>query len=407
MADIPLVPLETWLLACVAVLSPLSAIADETAAPYMHEKAALFDRIVAEALQDQALTYQGANAFLNVALFGKVLQDTSFGRRSCQDEPSARGANDTREEHAKAAAEHARKIAERVASSTTELPDRPGFPRGAAASFARVLRALRDSGDPDAIAGALESPELALFLLDPAEAGYCRLVAAQGEEARFARAGELERSGIRRLELAANDESHSMLLHLYRPNRVLSNLGKAAGTLPIPGETETRGRLADYASRLAPLKGSVREPREQLEPFTFPKKNPPASVLDDPRNRLSSDQKYPLRMNMPIELAALRRQLAAGERRPSFSEEQWRALRLITESCAKLRDAPDFFLLRVVTEPGATNGRYVWALGDERAVGVSVHLALLDRLARHDPKKRLRELHRELDFYCSAIAEGK
>lgn len=362
----------------------------------MHEKAALFDRIVAEALQDQALNYQGANAFLNVALFGKLLQDVSFGRRSCQEEPSVRGADDSRDARAKAAAEYAREIAQRVVSSTTELPDRPGFPREAAASFARVLRELRDSGDPDAIAGVLAFPEFALFLLDPAQAGYCQLVAARGEEARFARAVELERSGIRRLELAANDESRSLLLHLYRPSRVLANLGRTAGALASPGETETRDRLSGYASRLAPLRVIVRE-----------KRLPAATALDDPRNRLPSDQKHPLQMNMPIELAALRRQLAAGARRPSFSEEQWRALSLITESCAKLRDAPDFFLLRVVTEPGATSGRYVWALGDERSVGVSVHLALLDRLARHDPKKRQRELRRELDFYCSAIAEVK
>lgn len=391
-------PVIAVLVSCAAVLTAGTAKAED--------KAALFDRVVSEALQDRALEYRGANAFLNVGLFGKPLQEVAFGRSACEDERLTHGAEDGARGRAKAAAEYAREIADRVVSSTTELPDRPGFERARAASFARILRELQDSGDMEGFDAALASPALALFLLSPAQAGYCNVVPAGSAELRVARVLEFERSGIRRLERATGDELRSTLLHLYRPKRVLDNLKSASVALALPDEEEVRARLSGYAARLAPLRWAVREGRDRLDPFTFPKGKPlVVSALDDPRNQLPPGLKYTLQMNMPIEMGSLRRELASGARRPSFSEEQWRALKLLAESCQKLSTAPDFYTLRVVTEPAATSGRFVWALGDDRVVGASIQLALLGRLAGHEPKKRQRELRRELDFYCRAIAE--
>lgn len=366
------------------------------------DKGALLDRLVLEGLEDPSLVFEGANVLLNAGLFDKPLRDVAFGRKTCGELDPAKTSDDYRTDRIKSAGDYARSIARQDVSRTTELPESEDFPRQAAVSFARMIEEVRDSGGLNAIDGILSSPGLVLFLLDPEEAGYCRRVAVGSVEDRLSQSYELKRTGIRRLERLETSESATITLYLYRPRRLVDSIQSASRDPSPPGVDELRGRLADYAARMAPLERFVRTRDRE----SFPSKSRTRNVLDDPRNRLPPDLKYELQMNMPIELGALRREIAGGTRRPSFSADQWRALELLAASCASLSKAQDFFVLRIVTDPATTNGRYVSGLGDDRLVGVSIQLAAFDRVARLDPKKS-RPLRRELDFLCSAVAAVK
>lgn len=381
-----------------------AANADEPLPAVTQDKAILLDLLVLEGLEDPSLTFEGANVLLNAGFFGKPLRDVAFGRKTCDELDPAKTSDDSRTDLIKSAGDYARKIARLDVSRTTELPESEDFPLQAAASFARLLEQFRDSGDLNAIDGILSSPELVLFLLDPKEAGYCRRVAVGSTEDRLSQSYELKRIGIRRLERLETSETASLTFYLYRPRRVLDSIQSAAHDPSPPGVDELRGRLADYAARMAPLERFVRANLGTRDRYPSRKaKSRTQNVLDDPQNRLPSELKYELQMNMPIEMGALRREFAGGKRRPSFSEDQWRALELLTTSCAALSKAQDFFVLRIVTDPATTDGRYISRLGDDRLVGVSIQLATLDRIARLDPKKS-RPLRRELDFLCSAVA---
>lgn len=380
-----------------------AANADESLLAATQDKGILLDRLVLNGLEDPTLDFEGANVLLNTGFFGKPLRDAAFGRRTCDGVIPA--GNDTRAARTKSASEYAWKIANRVVSSSTELPASEDFPRQTAASFARLLSEFRDSGDSNAFDGIMSSPELIAFLLDPREAGFCQQVSGGSKEARISSALELNRVGIRRLERPGTGETASVVLYLYRPKRVLELIQDVARDPSPTGAQGIRGRLADYAARMAPLERFVRISRIALDPYTFPKtRSRTGSVLDDPRNRLPPDLKYELQMNMPIEMGSLRREIAGGKRRPSFNADQWRALELLVGSC--LPPDKDFCVLRVVTDPAFTDGRYVGPLGDDRLVGVTIQLAALDRIARIDPKKP-RPLRLELNFLCSAVAAVK
>lgn len=383
-----------------------AANADEPLPTVAQDKAVLLDRLVLEGLEDPSLVFEGANVLLNAGLFDKPLRDVAFGRKTCGELDPANTSGDSRTDRIKSAGDYARRIARRDASHTTELPESEDFPRQAAASFARLLEEVRDSGGLNAIDGILSSPGLVLFLLDPEEAGYCRRVAVGSVEDRLSQSYELKRIGIRRLERLETSESATITLYLYRPRRLVDSIQSASRDPSPPGVDELRGRLADYAARMAPLERIIRRNPGARDQESSPSKSRTRNVLDDPRNRLPPDLKYELQMNMPIEAGALRREFAGGTRRPSFSADQWRALELLAASCASLSKAQDFFVLRIVTDPATTNGRYVSGLGDDRLVGVSIQLAALDRVARLDPKKS-RPLRRELDFLCSAVAAVK
>jgi hypothetical protein len=380
-----------------------AANADEPLPAAMQDKGILLDRLILNGLEDPTLEFEGANVLLNTGFFGKPLRDVAFGRRTCDGGiPSG---NDTRLARTKSASEYAWKIADRVVSSSTEMPASEDFPRQTAASFARLLSEFRDSGDSNAFDGIMSSPELIVFLLDPREAGYCQQVTVGSKEARISRAFEFNRVGIRRLERPGTGEAASVVLYLYRPKRVLDLIQDVAHDPSPTGAQEIRGRLADYAARISPLERFSRIGHIALDPYSFPKtRSRTGNVLDDPRNRLPADLKYELQMNMPIEIGVLRREIAGGNRRPSFNADQWRALELLTGSC--LPSDKDFYVLRVVTDPAFTDGRYVGPLGDDRLVGVTIQLAALDRIARLDPKKS-GPLRRELNFLCSAVAAIK
>lgn len=382
-----------------------AANADEPLPTAAQAKAVLLDRLILDGLEDPTLEFEGANVLLNVGLFGKPLRDAAFGRRTCGDIDLAGKSDDTRAERMKSAVDYARMIASRDASRAAELPESEDFSRRAAASFSRLLEEFRDSGDLNAIGGILSSPELVLFLLDSREAGYCRRVAIGSVEARLSRTFELSRVGIRRLERPMAGDPASITFYFYRPWRVVDSIQSVAHDPSPPGIDDLRGRLADYAARMAPLDRFIRSDLGFLDHHESPKaKSRTRNILDDPRNRLPQELKYELQMNMPIEMGALRRELAEGKRRPTFNAEQWRALGLLAGSC--LPSDKDFYVLRVVTDPATTDGRYVGPLGDDRLVGVTIQLAALDRIARLDPKKSA-PLRRELNFLCSAVAAVK
>ncbi|MBI2787303.1 MAG: hypothetical protein HYX59_01350 [Elusimicrobia bacterium] len=385
----------------------LMANADEPLPAVAQDKGVLLDRLILAGLEDPALTFEGANVLLNSGFFDKPLRDAAFGRKTCDELDPATTSDDYRTDRIKSAGDYARRIARQDASHTTELPESEDYPRQAAASFARLLEEIRDSGGLNAIDGILSSPGLVLFLLDPEEAGYCRRVAAGSVEDRLSQSHELKRTGVRRLERLETSESATITLYLYRPRRLVDSIQRASRDPSPPGADELRGRLADYAARMTPLERFVRANVGTRDQHSSPKaKSRTENVLDDPRNRLPSELKYELQMNMPIEMVALRREITGGKRRPSFSEDQWRALELLTTSCAKLSKAQDFFVLRIVTDPATTDGRYISRLGDDRLVGVSIQLALLNRVAHLDLKKS-RPQRRELDFLCSAVAAVK
>lgn len=385
-----------FLVVCGALGAGISSEAAE------QDKSAQYDRLVLYGLEDPTLDFEGANALLNVGFFGKPLRDAAFGRRTCEGAYPAVKSGSSRGGGAESSSDYAREIASRVISSTTELSARANFPRHSAASFARLVGELRDAGDLNAIEDLLSSPALVSFLLDPREPGYCRRVLAGSSEDRVSRASEFGRAGIRRLGRVEPASPDFVLLYLYRPRRLIDFLQGAAHDPSPPGADGLRGRLGEYAASLKLLERSVWTERDSLDPYSFPSPKPRSiSILDSERNRLPPDLKYAEQMNMPIEMGALRRDIAAGKRRPSFSPERWRALELLAASCPALAQAQDFFVLRVVTEPTATAGRYVWLLGDDRLVGVSIQLAALDRVSRIGPKNR-RALNRELDFISGA-----
>ncbi|MDE2141175.1 MAG: hypothetical protein KGJ84_02015 [Elusimicrobia bacterium] len=373
----------------------------------IESKMAQFDRLVQLDIGDPAFNYAGFNAVLGIGFLDKRISEIPTGRRSCDDAAVSREVAAARERQNRGdiqveAAEYAREIVGKVRGGSTELPARERFSREAAASFARLISTFTAAGDSRSVEDILHSSLLLAFLLDSRESGYCAHVAAGSAEDKTSRSAELASSGLRRIERPDPGPTSFTTIYLYRPWRLTDRLKDRAGDAPADAEALAK-KLSDAAAAMELLYRGIRPPRPGLDPYSFgvPERSP-SEALDSEENRLPADAKYGLRLDIPMEMATLRMNLAGNRRPPSFTDEQWRALDHIVASCPPLAHAPDYYVIRIVTDGAQTQGRLVAKLGDDRRTGVTIHLAALDRVARLEADKP-GKVRRQLELLSAAI----